>query len=103
MKTISACDLYAKLQSGEAIRVIDVREVWEYEEENIGAVNIPLYDLPKQLDKVKALADVPLVLHCKSGARSEKARKYLQSVGIKACISLENGMEDFKNQYGRLP
>ncbi|MFZ6663682.1 rhodanese-like domain-containing protein [Peijinzhouia sedimentorum] len=102
MNLITAEELYQKLSSGEKIEVIDVREKWEYDEENIGAVNIPLYDLPKQLDEVKKYNNCEIVLHCKTGARSEKARKYLASVGINTCKSLCNGMEEFKNTYGSI-
>jgi len=102
MNLITAEELYQKLCNGAPVEVIDVREKWEYDEENIGAINIPLYDLPKQLDEVKKHSECEIVLHCKTGARSEKARKYLASVGITTCKSLCNGMEEFKNAYGSI-
>ncbi len=102
MNLITAEELYQKLCAGAQLEVIDVREKWEYEEENIGAVNIPLHDLPKHLEEVKKYNNCEIILHCRTGARSEKARKYLASVGINACKSLCNGMEEFKIAYGTI-
>lgn len=96
MYVIKPAELQKKLKEGASIRIIDVRETWEYEEENIGAINIPFYELPQRLHEVKSMADQTLVLHCKTGARSDKARRYLCSQGIKDCLSLEGGMEGFK-------
>lgn len=96
MYVIKPEELQKKINAGEQVRIIDVREVWEYEEENIGAINIPFYEMPRRLPEVKKLADQTLVLHCKTGARSDKARRYLCSQGIKNCLSLEGGLEGFK-------
>jgi rhodanese-related sulfurtransferase len=96
MDQITAQELIDQMNSGVSIQIVDVREVWEYEEENIGAVNIPFYDMPQRLDEVKALAEKTLVLHCKTGARSGKAQRYLCSQGIRNCLSLVGGIEQLK-------
>jgi rhodanese-related sulfurtransferase len=93
MNVIKPSELQKKLENGEPLRIIDVREEWEYEELNMGAINIPFYEMPQRLDEVRQLADQTLVLHCKTGSRSDKARRYLCSQGISNCISLEGGIE----------
>jgi rhodanese-related sulfurtransferase len=96
MHVIKPIELQEKLSAGEPLCIIDVREAWEYEEENLGAINIPFYEMPLRLNEVRHLADQTLVLHCKTGARSDKARRYLCSQGIQNCLSLEGGLEGFR-------
>ncbi|QNL51192.1 HesA/MoeB/ThiF family protein [Olivibacter sp. SDN3] len=57
-------------------QLIDVREAWEFEESNVGGINIPLNELPfrkNEIDKSK-----PIILACQSGKRSRYAAKILK-------------------------
>lgn len=68
--------------------LLDVREPWEYEVSHLGGVSIPLGTLPDHLAEIPQ--DVPVVVMCRSGARSERAAAFL----------LENGFKDVKNMTG---
>lgn len=94
MNLISTQSLKSKLNI-EGVVVIDVREVWEYEEENIGAMNIPLGDLPKKLTELDFCKNKEVIVHCKSGTRSNQAMKYLLKNGFKNVKSLEGGIEAY--------
>lgn len=72
------------LSSAEAIRyqamdqttqLIDVREPWEYEEHNIGGINIPLHDLLERRNEIDL--HNPIIFICQSGKRSRMARHLL--------------------------
>lgn len=62
--------------------LIDVRTAMEFSTGSVaGAVNIPLNEIPNKVDEFKEI-DKPMILFCRSGARSEQARSYLAAQGI---------------------
>ncbi|MEQ8925215.1 MAG: rhodanese-like domain-containing protein [Fulvivirga sp.] len=95
MSVISATELKTRLTKGEALIIIDVRETWEYDEYNIGADNIPLGDLPHSLEQLDYCREQEVIVHCKSGSRSNQAMKYLTQQGFKNVKSLEGGIEGY--------
>ena len=73
---VSVQELAQRLDSGEAIRIVDVREPDEFEGGHLpGAVNIPLGTIGSSLPGYSADETVALV--CQGGVRSEKARQRL--------------------------
>jgi rhodanese-related sulfurtransferase len=95
MTMISAHTLKKRIGQDDNLIVIDVRELWEYDEVNIGALNIPLNDLPKQLKELDYCVNKEVVVHCKSGNRSNQAMKYLLKQGFKNVKSLDGGIEAY--------
>lgn len=93
MTLISAEQLKSKLQSDKSLVVIDVRETWEYEEKNIGAINIPLNELPKKIEELDYCRNQEVIVHCQSGKRSNIAMKYLSQSGFQNVKSLDGGIE----------
>ena len=87
---ITAQDLKQRIEKGETLNLIDVREPNEYEADNIGATLIPLGDLPYRLDELDGLQDEEVIVHCRSGARSAKAQQYME----------ENGFSNVRNVIG---
>lgn len=79
---ITVADLKKRLESGEKLNLIDVREEYEYEADNIGAQLVPLGDLPHRLVEFDALKDEEVIVHCRSGKRSETAQKFMQIQGF---------------------
>jgi phage shock protein E len=68
--------------------VIDVREPEEYTFGHYeGAINIPLSTIQNSLVLTNINRDTPLVVYCRSGARSQKAQQYLQSSGFTNVIN----------------
>lgn len=95
MTDISTDELKSRLSKGESLHIIDVRETWEYEEINIGAKNIPLGDLPMNLDSLEKFKDQELIVHCKGGGRSAQAQKFLKSKGFTQVRNLQGGIEAY--------
>ncbi|GGH46140.1 rhodanese-like domain-containing protein [Dyadobacter endophyticus] len=79
---ITVEELKERLEKGEDLHFYDVREEHEYEEDNLGAILIPLGELPDHLDELEAIKDEEIIIHCRSGARSGKAARYLESQGF---------------------
>jgi rhodanese-related sulfurtransferase len=92
MEDITIDELKARMEKGEALQVVDVREEHEFEEFNIGAQLIPLGELADRLDEIEDLKDVELIVHCRSGARSGRAKEYLESEGFSKVRNLIGGM-----------
>jgi len=92
MEDITIDELKARMDKGEALHVVDVREEHEFDEFNIGAQLIPLGELADRLDEIEDLKDVELIVHCRSGARSGRAKEYLESEGFSKVRNLIGGM-----------
>lgn len=93
---IEPAELKRRLDSGEAITVLDVREPHEYEICNLGGTLIPLGELAQrhqELDRSR-----PIVVHCKMGGRSAKAVKLLRDAGFDDVSNLNGGINRWSNQ-----
>ncbi len=88
---ISVSDLKQKMDAGENINVLDVREPHEYEVANIGAKLIPLGELPERLIEVESDGGEIAVL-CRSGARSARAVKLMQDTGFGKVYNVKGGI-----------
>jgi rhodanese-related sulfurtransferase len=82
MEDITVNELKERLEKGEKFHFFDVREEWEYEEDNLGANNIPLGELDHQLEQLAGIKHEEIVVHCRSGARSGNAKKYMETKGF---------------------
>ncbi|MGD1841687.1 MAG: rhodanese-like domain-containing protein [Thermonemataceae bacterium] len=95
MEDITPEELKKRVEQEEPLNIIDVREEWEYEEKNIGAKLIPLGELPRRLDELEPFKDEELIVHCRSGKRSDNAKKFLEKQGFKKVRNLLKGIEGY--------
>ena len=73
--------------------IIDVRSKKEYQEGHLdGAISIPLFNIKKNRDKINT--NKKILVYCQSGARSKKALKILEDLGIKNVYNLKGGLEN---------
>ena len=93
---ISVQDLKQKLDNGESVNVLDVREPHEYEVANIGARLIPLGELPQRL--VELDQDENFAVHCKTGGRSARAVKLLQDAGFQNVYNVKGGINAWSEE-----
>jgi rhodanese-related sulfurtransferase len=98
MEDITVQQLKERQAANEALNILDVREEWEYEEDNMGARLIPLGDLPARISEIEALKDQELIVHCKSGGRSGRAKKYLESQGFTKVRNMLGGMLAYRGE-----
>jgi molybdopterin/thiamine biosynthesis adenylyltransferase/rhodanese-related sulfurtransferase len=87
---ITPVELKRRLDAGEEVFVLDVREPHEYQIVNIGAPLIPLGDLPNRLNELDPNREI--VIHCKSGGRSQRAAEFLQKSGFNNVVNLAGGI-----------
>jgi sulfur-carrier protein adenylyltransferase/sulfurtransferase len=83
-------ELKRRLDAGDDLFVLDVREPHEYQICNIGGHLIPLGDLPKRVSELDSSREI--VAHCRSGVRSAKAVTFLQQAGFKKVHNLAGGI-----------
>ncbi|WPU92090.1 HesA/MoeB/ThiF family protein [Mucilaginibacter sabulilitoris] len=77
-------------QEPENICLIDVRETYEYEDFNIGGINIPLYELTERIDTLPV--NKKLVFYCQTGQRSRMAIQLIKSKYTGEMYSVKNGI-----------
>lgn len=82
--------LFALLEQGSQIDLIDVRTIKEHEFKNIGGKVLPLSELPSRLDELDPSHTI--VLYCQSGKRSESALNVLKEAGFSYLKYLKNGI-----------
>ncbi len=87
---ITVEELKRRLDAGDNIFVLDVREPHEYQIANIGGHLIPLNDLPKRIGELDANREI--VVHCKMGGRSAKAVDFLRQSGFTKVHNLAGGI-----------
>ncbi len=92
---ISARDAKAKLDAGEKVVLIDVREPGEHQICRIeGAQLIPMNTVPQRVQELEALADEALlVVYCHHGMRSLNTVNWLRKQGVANCVSMSGGIE----------
>jgi adenylyltransferase/sulfurtransferase len=91
---IASVELKQRLDRGDALTIVDVREPNEYQINRIaGSVLIPLGDIPKRYNELNPNDEI--VVHCKVGGRSAKAADFLRSVGFKRVLNLKGGILDW--------
>src|SRR5215470_3635624 len=90
MTDISVEELKKRLDKGDDLFVLDVREPHEYQICNIGGYLIPLNDLPKRVSELDTSKEI--VVHCKMGGRSAKAVAFLQQAKFTKVHNLTGGI-----------
>lgn len=93
------------VDGGEAHLLLDVRTVGEFEDARMpGSINIPLNEIPHRIDEInQAAGEIPVVLVCRSGARSMQAGYFLARTGMNAPLfNLETGVAGWARQRGAL-
>src|SRR5438477_2361202 len=88
---LTSLELKARLDRGDKVTIVDVREPNELQINRIqGSLHIPLGDIPKRYNELDP--DSEYVMQCKSGVRSGKAADFLRSVGFKRVLNLKGGI-----------
>ena len=91
---ITAVELKQRIDRGDALTIVDVREPNEYQINRIpGSQLIPLGDVPKRFAELSKNDEI--VVHCKMGGRSAKAADFLRSVGFTRVLNLKGGILDW--------
>ncbi|HXN65460.1 MAG TPA: molybdopterin-synthase adenylyltransferase MoeB [Candidatus Acidoferrales bacterium] len=87
---ITPVDLKARLERGDDLFILDVREPHEYQICNLNGYLIPLGDLPKRVNELDSSREI--VAHCRSGKRSADAVNFLKQAGFRKIWNLKGGV-----------
>jgi rhodanese-related sulfurtransferase len=102
MDNITVEELKQRLDTGEKLNIVDVREPHENAEFNIGGILLPLGQIQSmQIDELEDLKDKELILYCRSGNRSGQACMFLDAMGFKNTRNLAGGMLAWEEKFGR--
>ena len=101
MDNISVEELKKRLDAGEKLNIVDVREPHEKADFDIGGVLIPLGQIQSmQIDEIEDLKDKEVILYCRSGNRSGQACMFLDAMGFKNTRNLVGGMLAWQEKVG---
>jgi len=87
---ISVKELKRRRDAGQSVFLLDVREPYEYQIAQIGGTLIPQNDVPQRLNEIPR--DREIVVHCRSGARSQKIAEFLKQSGYSQVVNLAGGI-----------
>ena len=94
---ITPKDLKARMDAGEDIDIIDVREGWEVAQGKVPeAIHIPMNDIPEVMDKISM--DKPVVIMCHTGNRSFQVAQWLAMQGYENVMNLDGGIERWSKE-----
>ncbi len=96
---IQAEELKQRLDKGDNLFLLDVRDEYEYEISNIGGHLIPLPELPKRYKELNARQEIVAV--CKMGPRGVKAVEFLQRQGFRNVRNLSGGIHAWSDRVDR--
>lgn len=88
--TIDIAAFHKLLKEKTGFQLIDVRETYEYEADNLGGIHIPLGDLEKRIAEIAP--GKMTIVHCQSGKRSAQAVEMLIEKGFKDIYNLKGGI-----------
>jgi rhodanese-related sulfurtransferase len=100
MTIINVDEVKKRMDAGEALNLVDVREPDEHAEFNIGGTFLPLGNIQvMQIDDIENLKGEELICYCRSGNRSMQACMMLETFGFTNVKNLEGGMNSWKEKY----
>jgi rhodanese-related sulfurtransferase len=94
IRQMSVQDLARRLQGGERVHLLDVRQPWEHELVALPESQlIPLGELVQRLDEIQPEPGLPVVVYCHHGIRSLSGAALLQTAGFPEVYSLAGGID----------
>jgi len=92
VEEIAPGELKRRLDAGEHLCVLDVREQWEVAIARLpGSLHIPLNEIPLRLKELDANSDI--IVMCKAGGRSRRAAEFLARSGFRNVSNLTGGID----------
>lgn len=102
MQNITVAELKSRIDAGEKLNLVDVREPHEHAEFNIGGLLLPLGNVRMmQIDDIDELKGEEVIVYCRSGNRSGQACLVLEQFGFSNLKNLQGGMLEWEAQFGR--
>ena len=101
MTIINTDEIKARLDAGENLNLVDVREADERAEFNIGGTFLPLGNIQMmQIEDIEDWKDKEVICYCRSGNRSMQASLMLETFGFTNVKNLQGGMNAWRDKFG---
>ncbi len=102
MNTITTDQLKTRIEAGEQLHLVDVREPHERTEYNIGGIHVPLGKIQAyQLEDLEDLKNEELIIYCRSGNRSGQAALILDQAGFTNTVNVVGGMLNWREKFDK--
>ena len=100
MINITPEEVKQRMDAGEALHLIDVREPYENAEFNIGGILLPLGKIQSlQIEDIEDLRNEEVIFYCRSGNRSGIAAMMLEKTGFTDTKNLAGGMLAWQEKF----
>jgi adenylyltransferase/sulfurtransferase len=93
---LSVKELKRRIDAGESVYLLDVREPWEYKIAQIGGKLIPLNEVPQRLSEIDREREV--IVHCHAGVRSQRIAEFLKQSGYPRVANLAGGIQAWSSE-----
>ena len=101
MQNITPEEVKERLDKGEQLNLLDVREPHEHADFNIGGILLPLGRVQQlDTDEIEPLKNEEVIVYCRSGNRSGMASMILESAGFTNVKNLTGGMLAWQERIG---
>ncbi len=102
MTNITPEQVKQRLDAGEKLNLLDVREPYENAEFNIGGLLIPIGKIQSlQIEEIEDLKNEEVILYCRSGNRSGIGAMVLDQLGFKNTKNLTGGMLAWQEKFAK--
>ena len=102
MTTTNVEEVKARMDKGENLHLLDVREPHERAEFNIGGTHLPMGKVQSmQFDDIEDWKDDEVIIYCRSGNRSGIAAHIMEQAGFKNPVNLIGGMLAWQEKFGK--
>lgn len=102
MTLITNDDVKQRLDAGEKLNLVDVREPHEHAEFNIGGLLLPLGKVQTmQVEDIETLKGEEVIVYCRSGNRSGQAALILDTLGFTNVKNLTGGMLGWQEKFAK--
>ena len=89
-------ELKQRMDAGQEVYILDVREPWEYKIAQIGGKLIPQNEVPQRLAEIDR--DREVIVHCHHGVRSQRIAEFLQHSGFPRVVNLAGGIHAWSEE-----
>ena len=102
MTNISPEEVKSRLDKGEKLNLVDVRQPEETAEYNIGGIAVPLGNIQNmQTEDIDGLKDEEVIFYCRSGNRSGIAAMTMDQMGFSNTKNLTGGMLGWREKFDK--
>ena len=99
MEIITCDEVKKRMEAGEKLHLLDVREAEEVAEFNIGGIHLPLKKIQgMETENLDDLKNEEVICYCRSGSRSMMAAMVLEQMGFSNMKNLQGGMLEWKEK-----